>query len=270
MPQEFFNVREAWPYFDTLIVSRELYGSEQNVGGFFTTFNAFTQRQEHSLFKIRSESLVGLMYNNQSTQDRLEFPFHAFSLGISFFAPSFMPQWIGDIPTPPTAINNDQIMSSFWCLDLPRLIGVEFRIGQDVKLTGTPFRLPPGYGPAGGGVGQAVQHHDNDATPAEPLVMQNQMVVAMNQGSPDISNRFTFRPPLGIPRTETIEVKILISDIAKNILDRLWGPGYMTIPQSVTVGEIDSWSHKEVPCRFGIQASLWGVREVQQRGALHA
>lgn len=264
MSQEFYNVRESWPYYDTLIVSRELYGSEQNLGGFFTTFAAFVQRRDHSLFKIRSEALAGLCYNNQSTQDRLEFAFHAFSLGLSFFAPSFMPHDFPDAIGP--TYFNDQTMSAFWCLDLPRHVGVEFRIGNDVKLTGTPFRLPPGYGPHGGGVGQAVQEA---AAADDALVYQNQMVVAMNQGVSDISNRFIFRPPLGIPRTETIEVKLYLSDIAVEILNGLYGPGFMTIPQYVHAPNGEQFSTKTVPCRFGIQASLWGVREVQQRGQLH-
>lgn len=267
MSQEFFNVRESWPYYDTLIVSRELYGSEIGLGGFFTSFAAFVQRQDHSLFKVRSEALAGLPYNNQQTQDRLEFAFHAFSIGISFFAPSFSPHELPDSPGPP--YYNDQTMASFWCLDLPRHVGVEFRIGNDVKLTGTCFRLPPGYGPSGGGLAQSVE--DRAAlVDTLSLVQRNQLVVAMNQGDANISNRFIFRPPLGIPRTETIEVRIYVSDIARRILDNLYGPGFMYVPQYVHAPNGTQFSNKEVPCRFGIQASLWGVREVQQRGSLHA
>lgn len=267
--KQFFNIAESWPVYDTIIISEELYGNEENLGGFYTGFAAFAARSDHSLFKIRSEALAGLAYNNQAAQDRMDFAFHAMSIGISFFGPSFNPQWLNDDPV--TYPANDNLITTFWQHDLPRYVGVEFRIGPDVKLKGTCFRLPPGYGPFGSGVSQGpdLMHAD---VPIDPIpAFSNHMVIVGTQGVPDVSNRFTFRPPNDIPRNEQVEVRLYLSDIARSILNTIPGPGHNFIVQDYDEPEgTPTWTVANAPCRFGIQASLWGVREVQQRGEYHA
>lgn len=254
---DFLNVRESWPIYDTIIICRELYGQESGQPGFFASFAAFGARADHSLFKVRSQATAGLAYNNQQSQDRIDFAYHAMSLGLTFFGPAWARENISE------STENDCLINTFWTCDLPRMIGVEFRVGQDVKLSGTCIRLPPGYGHSaqGGSMGtDTVQEN----------VLGPQYIVAANQGVPEIGNRFVFRPPVPLPRNETIEVRIYLSDIARRILQAMAGPGFLEFPTDFSGAEVPDFVTDSHAARYGIQASLWGVREVQQRGALHA
>ena len=80
------NVREPWEIHDTLCVCSTLYGSESSAG-YFATFAAFGQQLEHLFFKRRSEGNVHRAYNNQQAEDRADFVFHAFQVGLAFIAP---------------------------------------------------------------------------------------------------------------------------------------------------------------------------------------
>lgn len=259
VPEQRLNVMESWPIYDTIIICKELFGAESNTPGFFNTFNQFAARQDHSLFKTRSEAIAGLAYNNQQSQDRVDFAYHAFSIGISFFAPSNCLQWKGLLVGAETP---ETLLSVLWTIDLPRLIGVELRIGQDVKLTGTCYRLPPGYGPFGAGATMGGDDANGSDLGDSPMP---QFIFVANQGMPDVANRFTFKPPVDIPRNETIEVKLYLSDIARQILTQIRGPESAL----QTIDETEGALFSQIPGRFGIQASLWGIREVQQRGNLH-
>lgn len=255
-PENFLNVQESWPIYDTLIVCPSLYGPEASVPGWFTTFAAMSARQDHSLFKTRSEANAGLYYNNQQSQDRTDFAFKAFSLGLRFFAPANRVEFAVGSGSPAPLPPWDQ-SAHFWTVDLPRHVGVELRIGQDIKLQSTGYRLPSGYGVAASGA----------AYGSEGLsAVQKEFNFHVSQGVPDISNRFVFRPPIGIPRNETIEVRLLLSDYARYVLSNMPGPGEMF--EAIAVGE--GYTYFKNAARYGIQASLWGIREVQQRGQLHA
>lgn len=254
---EFMNVSESWPLYDTIIVCSELIGAEANASGWFTSFAQFAARQDHSLFKTRSEASAGLMYCNQQSQDRTDFAYRAMSLGLRFFAPADLQEYPPDnfYSTHPGM----QLNSAFWRFDLPHHVGVEFRVGQDVKLASTAYRCPAGYGTIGTG---ATMGADSQQVYGE---LNKNLVFAGGQGVPDVSNRFVFKPDIAIPRNETIEVKLLLSDYARRVLAAMTGPGNIT--SNYWFGE--GFTNHEYPARYGIQCSLWGVREVQQRGQLH-
>jgi len=254
---QFYNIPESWPIYDTITICRDLYGQESGQPGFFPSFAAFAQRSDHSLFKMRSEALAGLPYNNQASQDRVDFAFHAFSIGLAFYGPSWANEGIAE------STENDAIVSAFWQMDLPRYIGVEFRIGPDVKLSGTCMRLPPGYGPRASGIAHGIDT-------VQENVLAPQCIVVPTQGEASIGNRFRFKPPVDLPRNETIEVKLYLSDVARYVLNQLAGPGYITWPTQFAGAEVPEFVTATKAARYGIQASLWGIREVQQRGELHA
>ena len=74
-----------------------------------------------------------------------------------------------------------------------------------------------------------------------------------------------FPKPIGIPKGELVELRLEVAEFARNILTNARGPGNMAIGG---IGE--GPTRVDIPARFSIQASIWGYREVQQRGDLAA
>lgn len=258
MPMELLNVAESWPIYDTLIVSEQLYGPEQQINGWFTSFAAMSARVDHTLFKTRSEAISGLQYNNQQSTDRTDFAYNSFSIGVRMFGPVNTQEFVG-VELPAANFPQDQ-NAILWQNVLPNHIALELRVGQDIKLTETLYHLPSGYGIMGGGSSDGF---DNGQAQYPPTRCH---IAFINQGVPDISNRFWFTPPLGIPRNETIEAKLYLADYARGLLNAMPGPGHFFTEEIVSEQSV----YHQHPCRYGIQASLWGIREVQQRGQLHA
>lgn len=257
---QYRNVLESSPLYDSIIVCSEdgMHGNEPQIPGWFQTFAAFGGRQEHGMFKTRTEAIAGLPYCNQQVSDRTDFAFRAFSLGISFWAPPVMDLIVEDLE--PDVLYPRQ-MNAFWQSELPNSCAVEFRVGSDIILTEKCFGLPPGYGPSGGGSGLGV----DQTFWAGPC-----MVSYTSQGIPTLSNRFDFTiggrgGPVKIPRNHTIEAKIMLSEWARDALALLTGPNTMYFQTDVV-----NASPLYYPTRYGITASLYGIREVQQRGQLNA
>lgn len=257
---QYLNVREPWEMHDTLCVRATLYGSESQAG-FFTTFAAFGQRLDHLFFKRRSEGNVHRAYCNQQSEDRADFVFHAFAVGLLFQGP----------PTPIQGVFNsvvNEYVSAFWTQDLPRMCAASLKIGQDTNLTLNAMMMSPGYGPATSGASHGVD--TLDAGPVTAYVPE--MVWQAVQGQPVPQARYwiaTGGPdnpkPIGIPKGELVELKLEVSEHARNILQGVGGPGQMI------VGDIEEVpSHILIDASFSIQASIWGYREVQQRGELRA
>lgn len=257
------NVMEPWTIYDTIVICPNMYGNEANVQGWFPTFAAFGAQQEHRFFKSRNEAMCGLAYNNMQSQDRSDFAFHALSLGLAFQGPCFPfeSDTQGEL-RPPPAINN----GNFFQFDLPNHVGVEFRLAQDVRLDASPYHVPPGYGPRVSGVSQGL---DNLVIPPATDGNVSSGVVVGTQGEPTKDNRFYFGSTIEIPRNETFEVRITLSEYARRILANLGGPWSYLWGQP-TVGEVPAILPYRFPVRYTIQCALHGLREVQQRGALTA
>jgi hypothetical protein len=256
------NVREPWEMHDTLVVRPTLYGSE-SAAGYFTTFAAFGQRNDHLFFKRRSEGNVHRAYCNQQSEDRTDFVMQAFEVGLLFTAPPTPLQgsW-GD-----TVVN--EFMVPFWTEDLPRHCAASLKIGQDTNLVLNAMMMSPGYGPQTSGAAQGVD--TLDAAPP-PTTYIPEMIWTAVQGVPVPQSRYWIASggfenptPIGIPKGELVELKLEISEHARNILQGVGGPGQMRIG-----GEGEGPSPVYIDAQFGIQASIWGYREVQQRGELRA
>ena len=256
---ERMNVLEPWTIYDSIVISSQMYGNEANVQGWFTSFQAFGQQQEHRFFKSRNEAMCGLAYNNMQSQDRADFGFHALSIGLAFQGPS--QPWDKHVAgefTPPPGIN----IPNFFQFDLPNHVGVEFRLAQDVRLDASPYHMPPGYGPRVSGVSQGL----DAPTSWEGYTSA---VVVGTQGEPTKDNRFYFKSEIAIPRNETFEVRLTLSEYARNILGQFTGPwSYLWgVPLG---GEVPGIQESRFPTRYVIQCAIHGLREVQQRGALSA
>lgn len=232
-------------------------GNEAAIPGWYTTFQAFGQRQDHSLLKTRTEAIAGLAYNNQQIADRCPYGYNAFSIGIEFWAPPMFDMEAVDEVEPERYWN----AAAFWISDLASACGLEFRIGQDVILAEKCFGLPPGYGAFGDGLAWGV----NPTTTTNANLFQGpQMYFWGTQGQPTISNRFMFESVVEIPRGATIEAKVLLSEYARELLAAMGGPHQLYIPTMPETVSDFFYS------RYGITVSLYGIREVQQRGQLEA
>jgi hypothetical protein len=251
------NVFETAAYWDTIIICSSLYGNEATAPGWFTTMAGFGAQQEHRFFKNRNQAMVGLAYNNMLSQDRSDYPFRCVSLGLTFFAPCTPFELVSG------EITRNRNLASFFTFDLPNHVGVSFRLGQDIRVEGNAYHFPPGYGPRVGGTTQG-QDEMPAGPPQNPTI--SNLIWSGTQGNPVIQNRYVFEQEINIPRNETFEVKITLSEYARVILADCAGPG----SYEFQLDEGEGPSITEIPVRYGIQCSLYGVREVQQRGAAHA
>lgn len=255
------NVREPWEMHDTLCVCQALYGSESNAG-YFTTFNAFGQQLEHLFFKRRSEGNVHRAYNNQQAEDRADFVFHAFQVGLAFIAPPTPLDVDGAAPA-----NPNEFLNVWWQTDLPRHCSASLKIGQDTNLVLNAMMMSPGYGPSNSGVSYGVD--DTNVG-----VNWQEMVHTASQGIPTPQARYWIAggtlanpKPIGIPKGELVELRLEVSEHARGLLQATTGPGSIRMGGT---GEGPGGSGSYIVSRYAIQASLWGFREVQQRGELRA
>jgi hypothetical protein len=250
------NVYENNPLYDSVIICSSLYGNETTAQGWFTSIAAFGAQQEHRFFKNRNQANVGLAYNNMLSQDRADYAYHAVSLGVIFQAP------ITPFEVLSGDVTSNRFLSSFWLFDLPNHVSVSFKLGQDIRLEANGYHVPSGYGAIGGGMTQG--QDDYSVAPGNNSLTQ--AVWNGTQGTPTKENRYVFEKEIDIPRNQTFEVKLTISEYARSILKDCGGPGSYDFVADVGEGTTTNY----FPCRYGIQVSLYGVREVQQRGAMHA
>lgn len=251
------NVREPWVMYDSLSVRNTLYASEANAG-FFTSFVGFGQQQDHLFFKRRSEGNVHLAYCNQLSEDRTDFVMQAFQVGLLFIAPPTTMDLSGNSPA-----EVQEVLPSWWTQELPRHCSASLKIGQDTNLKLQAMMMSPGYGPVCDGAALGV---DDPGTPDQ---FYPEFIWASTQGLPTPGSRYWIaggtmqKPqPIGIPKNELVELKVSISEYARNFLTAIGGPGYYEF------GEVaDSYPF---PTSYSIQAAIWGYREVQQRGELRA
>lgn len=263
MGEPYMNVAESYPIYDTVIISTELFGKEKSINGWYTTFVDFAADEKHTFFKNRTIGNSHLAYCNMDSADNIDFVFKAFSLGVRFFAPVLQEGFSNDITSP--AAQNENV-PPFWLFDLPKHCGIDFRVQQDVIVENTCLATAPGYGPRGGGNA----HPLADETGTVPNQAAWKTVVG-TIGEPVVDNRFPFPDPIAIPRNTPIEANIYLSTYARSIIGDWIGPRHWVIPTeeqaTQPAGQLD---YIALGTRFGIQVSLYGYREVQQRGQYHA
>lgn len=263
MPENYLNVAEPYPIYDTVIVSSQLYGKELGIVGWYTNFRDFADDTRHTFFKSRTAGSSDLAYCNMDSADNIDFVYKAFSIGVRFFGP-VMPDAYNEIIISPNYIQENE--HTFWMFDLAKHVGMDFRVQQDVIVENACIASPPGYGPRGGG--GAHPQEDDDApfpnqTPWKCCVGSN--------GEPVIDNRFAFPEPIEIPRNASIEANLYLSSYARFVLGDMMGPRQNVYPTEEAETQPPAQTdYITIPTRYGIQVSLFGYREVQQRGQYHA
>jgi len=259
--KSYSNVAESWELHDSVLISNRFYASELSAPGWFLTVDDFVSQETHSFFKSRTEAMAGASYCNQQSADSMDFAFVAYSIGITFFAPSISPLCSLDGETlKMRAI--DPVLAQLFTFDMPRHCAVQFKTNQDVRMEAPCYAVPPGYGPVGGGASSELEI-------TEPTLYANAfptVVFAGTQGVPVLRNRFKLPVPIGIPRTATIEGILYISEYGRYLLDDVYGPSYIPFEAWTSPNPENRAYH---PARFGVQMSLLGKRLVQQRGQYH-
>jgi hypothetical protein len=272
------NVMEPWTIYDSIVICRQFYGNELTVPGWFNSFQNFGNQQLHRFFKSRNEAGCSLAYNNMQSQDRADFAFHVISMGVYFAGPVTPLENIGATEDVPLHFN--PAMSSYFMFDLPNQAAFSFKMGQDVRLDASGYHVPPGYGPRMSGFTQGRDVLTGELlavgtppvstyTEAEANPTLSQATMIGTQGEPTNSNRFYFNNHIEIPRGETFEVTMSLTEHTRRILANTSGPlDYAWL--TATGGEVPRSQVVRFPTRYVITCALHGLREVQQRGQLHA
>lgn len=269
------NVIESAQLYDTIIVCPSMFGAEGQVRGWFNTFNAFATARDHRFFKVRTEGTANLAYTNMESADSMNFPFEAYSMGISFFSPAsnFMAgiQLVPEQGGPPSVMPGriDPSAGHLWKFELPRHAAIVLKTNQDVRVEVPCYAAPPGYGPTGGGAAleQNTMPGPNGVYSFKNYKQHSTLNTFGTQGVPIITNRFKFPNPLIIPKNSTIEGELVLSEYARTLIGSLMGPqNYVFANGNVAVGTNMATFF---PMRFGIRLSLFGKRMIQQRGQYH-
>lgn len=262
MPKAYANVAESYPLYDTVIVCDQLYGKEKALPGWFTSFQDFANNERHTFFKSRTIGNSHLAYTNLDSANNVDFVYKVFSIGVRFFAP-VSPDTHNDIIVSPADMNEN--VPAWWMLDLPKHCGFDFKVQQDTIVENNCMATPPGYGPRLGGGAQPEIDNSVDAPNQTPWKL-----MTGTMGEPVIDNRFTFPVPISIPRNATIEANVYPSNYARYVMANLYGPEYAVLPTEDGADPAGQDDYFTYPLRYGIQVSLYGYREVQQRGQYHA
>lgn len=245
------NVPEAWEIYDTLLIGG-LWNSVTPNTGYVPTYAALGGNSEVSFFNMRNRS-HGLPYNNQDSRDHLPYVMHIYSIGVAWFSPSTSCYAAVD----PAILTEETLPNALFKSEIPKHSSVVLRTNQDERLLTNALMTPPGYGPVGGGVASG----DLQAVHANPNVYH----ASVSQGESCLVNRWGFHTPLKIPRTANLSVVIRFSAYAQNLMQQWGGPLLQPMRAVANDGTYYGlWG------TAGIQVTIQGVREVQQRGQYHA
>jgi len=251
--KQFDNVSEPWILYDSIVICPQFYGAENNIPGWFNTYAAMGGQQFHSFFKTRTEGTAGLQYCNAQSADTMDYVYLLYSIGVNFLAPSS--RLVRDVTSDPVAPTTlDWTSNNFFESDLPRHVGVQFKVQQDIVFEGCAIDTPPGYGSVG--FGGAWQNAGTDQ-------LDNQHGYVC-QGVPVLGARFNFPNPIPIPRTSTIEGILDVSALGRAYLTSMVGPNLNVFRGATAVADVTPWYQRAV-----VMMSLHGKRLVQQRGQYH-
>lgn len=247
--KSFANVAEHWVLYDTVLVGGYVSSMQYNTG-WFATWAAMAGVNQIPFFNVRNRS-HGLPYNNQDTRDQLPYVFKIYSLGVSFYAPSTT-TYEATAPI----LGAQTTANSLFEVELPKHLSIKLRTNQDERLIANSLMTPPGYGPVVSGVAQG----DYETAYTVPNVAHT----SFTQGTPVFTNHWGFPKPLEIPRTANLSVILQLNQYAQHMLTVMPGP------YSQPMTNVAASGYYNTPSCAGIQVTLGGVREVQQRGQYHA
>lgn len=234
------NALEEWPYYDSCVVNglvAQPNFAKYAKAGFYSTYAAMGAQTELPFFKLRNRGTVGLAYCNMDVIDRFNLPFHCFGIGVAFVGSA-----IGDNTDPA-----QQVAGRFFSAELPKHCGFTLQVGQDEKVA-----THAGYLNAGQGLFGAYNQLDARVSTAT-VQTQN-----FTNGRPNRWNVYPLESPIQIPRNETIQCLLKLSQQARNVLTAMAGPG------NIVVGSGGVAYNRSL-----IRVTLYGVREVQLRNLQH-
>ncbi len=255
--KKYENVAEPWPLYDSVIICNQLLGSEANVPGWFTTFAAFSAREQHVFFKNRTDGTAGEQYCNLKNGDSMDFAYEIHSIGLEITCTPTNETQIGSVDgTGQTPNTQDYNLPQWWRADFPWHCGVQLRVQQDIRWEGPAMSCPAGFGGYGSGLA-----YQQGAIPGFGEIPW--MVSQTTQGEPVLSNRQPFPEPIGVPRTGSLEVILTVGEWARRDLAAITGP------HEIVINVDGSTPFNHYFSRYMIRASLFGRRLVQQRAQYH-
>ena len=231
------NVEESAAVYDTL----QIRSNAKDVEG-FPTFAALGAATEIPFYTVRNRSEVGEAYTNKDSKDSMPFAFRCYSLGIQFFAPGPLTV-LGDDPSDED-VANASIGYMFGRI-APLHAGLILKVREDDKLVHTCELAPAGTG-IFGGLGNA-----------------SGVANTGSNGWPSVNNRWKFVGGIDIPRGAIVEAKLRFSTYGRAFVGALPGPGIDLL------GPFAEGDGTSFPRCATIRVSMFGKREVQQRGQLH-
>lgn len=246
----FMNVGEVWRLYDTVLITNWVNYFDYKIG-WYTTYAAFSAATDIPFFNVRNRN-HGLAYNNQETRDQLAYVMYIYAIGVSFFAPGTV-TYEGVNPT----LAAQPRPNNWFETDLPKHCSCILKTNQDERLISTCLYTPSGYGVVSSGLSQV----DFESSYVQPNILH----ASFAQGIPENTNVWGFPKPLAIPRTANLSVVISMNQYARNVLATFAGPNYQPMLAYANDG-----TQFGAPGCAGIQVSLIGKREVQQRDQLHA
>jgi hypothetical protein len=264
MQEQLKNIPEGSFLYDNIVIDGDRSGKERTVSSWFSRMEDFAEHETHTLFKGRTVGLVGLTNTNMKIADKNANPFYAFSPGICFNGPGI--NILEDSGRSRGMISLDTLTSpnlelaDFWQLRLPRMCGLQIKIGQYIVAEGPAENFPACYGPyyEAGYTANTIQQTEEEGNEAASNF-------AFVSGDANLQSRRQFIVPEGIPKDEAIEMILIVSREAREILKRIASP-YTSIP--IQAANEEDGIHTLIPARFSIEGSFLGVREVQKRGEL--
>lgn len=247
----FENVNESWVLYDTILLGQYVSNLAYKTG----YFGAFSQVGAVSFlpfFNVRNRN-HGLSYNNQDTRDQLPYVMKIYSVGVSFFSPSTT--LYRDNAGAPLGAQRTEL--DLWETEIPKHMSLTLTTNQDDRLKIGSLLAPPGYGIMTSGIASGDTETD---LVYPPLAHSN-----FTQGLPELTNKWGFRKPLEVPRRANLSVRLDISEYGRELLKAMPGPYFQFFQSKAADG-----TYFFAGGMFGIQVTIGGVREVQQRDQYHA
>lgn len=255
------NASEPWILYDTVQIRQQTKSNPIPNASGFATLADLANAQSVNMFNVRAvgDPGVGEAYNNFDSRDSMPFAFVLKTLGITFQSPrglNMKPTY--DLQNNIAGMNAALI--AMWEQELPRHVGVHFKVSQDEKLLTSGMFLPEGTGLAGFGVSGPVLGAIGASAPVGGAVFASG---AAQVGEAALFNRWTWKDGLNIPKGTNVSLQLVFSEYAKALL-KLFGQSDVLYSYS-----IDPSNFVDFPGMFTIRASMIGTRLVQQRNELH-
>lgn len=235
--KDYSNVRESWPMYDTVLIGLTEPEAAKYPGG-FTSFTAMAAVDEIPFLNIRNSSEAGLSYTNISSKDKTPWLFFVDSFGMRFIYPT---------PNVNTSSEHTAVIAASKIFETEILdhCYFQFAIREDIRLTIKPAMMQAGFGPQGFMIGNSTQN--------------SFFATNITNGQPNMGNRWrNVESAMTIPRDTPIKGTLRFSEYGKALLRQI-----------DTVAGYDFVGEDPFQALARIELTLFGLREVQQRGEYH-